>query len=104
MLGLNAGSGVAKAIAAGALAPILIGSLVVGFVPAVVAWVVGAFVFKMNDALLLGAVAGGRCNSAGMRAAQETSQSTVPAISYPVTFAISNVVLTVLSYVFALIG
>ena len=104
VMGLNAGAGVVKAIAGGALAPIIIGSLVVGLVPAVIAWAIGAFVFKMNDALLLGAIAGGRCNSAGMRAAQEASRSTIPAISYPVTFAISNVVLTVLSYVFALLG
>ncbi len=33
-MGLNAGSGVVKALSAGALAPILIGTLVVGFVPA----------------------------------------------------------------------
>ncbi len=58
----------------------------------------------MNGALLLGAVAGGRCNSAGLRAAQETSQSNVPALSYPVTFAISNVVLTIMTYVFAMFG
>jgi putative transport protein len=58
----------------------------------------------MNVALLLGAVAGGRCNSAGMRAAQETTQSTVPALSYPVTFAISNVILTLLAYVMAMVG
>ena len=103
VMGLNAGSGVLKALSAGALAPILIGTLVVGFVPAVIAWVMGAFVFKMNGALLLGAVAGGRCNSAGLRAAQETSQSNVPALSYPVTFALSNVVLTIMTYVFALI-
>jgi putative transport protein len=104
VLGLNAGAGVAHALSGGALAPILIGCLVVGFVPAIVAWFIGAFVFKMNDALLLGAVAGGRCNSAGMHAAQESARSNVPAISYPVTFAISNVVLTVTSYVFALLG
>ena len=103
VLGLNAGHGVENAIRAGALGPILIGTLIVGFVPGVVAWFIGAFVFKMNDALLLGAVAGGRCNSAGMRAAQETTHSTVPAISYPVTFALSNVVLTIMSYVFAMI-
>ena len=54
--------------------------------------------------LLMGAVAGGRCNSAGMRAAQEATRSTVPAISYPVTFAISNVILTLLAYVMAIIG
>jgi putative transport protein len=103
VMGLNAGSGVVKALSGGALAPILIGTLVVGFVPAVVAWVVGAFAFKMNGALLLGAVAGGRCNSAGLRAAQETSRSNVPALSYPVTFALSNVVLTTMTYVFAMI-
>jgi putative transport protein len=104
VLGLNAGHGVAKAVEGGALVPVLVGSLVIGLVPAIVAWLIGAYVFKMNDALLLGAVAGGRCNSAGMRAAQEVSQSTVPAMSYPVTFAISNVVLTILAYVFALLG
>jgi putative transport protein len=104
VLGLNAGAGVAKAISGGAIAPILIGTLVVGFIPPIVAWVLGAFVFKMNDALLLGAVAGGRCNSAGMRAAQEASSSNVPAISYPVTFAISNVILTIGAYVLALFG
>lgn len=104
VLGLNAGPGVAMAIAGGGLVEIVVGSLVIGLVPAVLCWLVGAFLFKMNDALLLGAIAGGRCNSAGMRVAQEASQSTVPAISYPVTFAISNVVLTVLSYVYALVG
>ena len=57
----------------------------------------------MNGALLLGAVAGGRCSSPGLRAAQETTQSTVPALSYPVTFALSNVVLTTMTYVFAMI-
>jgi putative transport protein len=104
VLGLNAGHGVLKAVGAGALGPILVGTFVVGFVPAIVAWLIGAYAFKMNDALLLGAVAGGRCNSAGMRAAQETTHSTVPAISYPVTFALSNVVLTVMTYVFAMLG
>jgi putative transport protein len=104
VLGINAGAGVLKAIGAGALAPILIGCLVVGFVAPVAAWLIGALLFKMNDALLLGAVAGGRCNSAGMSAAKEVSRSDVPAISYPVTFAISNVVLTVAAYVIAMLG
>jgi putative transport protein len=104
VLGLNAGAGVATAVKGGALVPVLAGSLLIGLVPAVVAWLIGAYLFKMNDALLLGAIAGGRCNSAGMRAAQEVSQSNVPAMSYPVTFAISNVVLTILAYVFALLG
>jgi putative transport protein len=64
--------------------------------------VVGLYVLKMNSALLLGAVAGGSCNAAGMRAGQETTASTVPAISYPVAFAISNVLFTLLAYAMAL--
>jgi putative transport protein len=104
VLGLNAGAGVVQTLAGGALGPILIGCLVVGFIPPIIAWVIGVTVFKMNDALLLGAVAGGRCSSPGLRVAQEVSDSTVPAISYPVTFAISNIVLTIGSYLFAMIG
>jgi putative transport protein len=104
ILGINAGAGVLRAIGEGALTPIVVGCLVVGFVPAIIAWFVGRKFLKMNSALLLGAVAGGRCNSAGMRAASEVSQSNVPAISYPVTFAISNIVLTLMSYGLALLG
>jgi putative transport protein len=103
ILGINAGEGVVRAISQGAVAPILLGTLLVGFVPPVIAWWVGRRFLKMNAALLLGAVAGGRCNSAGMRAAQESSRSTVPAISYPVTFAISNILFTVFSYAMALL-
>jgi putative transport protein len=104
ILGLNSGAGVAKAVGAGALAPIVVGCLVVGFVPPVIAWFVGSKLMRMNDALLLGAVAGARCNSAGMRAAQEATASNVPAISYPVTFAVSNVLFTLLAYVMAMLG
>jgi putative transport protein len=104
ILGLNSGAGVITAVQSGAITPILVGCLLVGLVPPAIAWVVGRGLLRMNAALLLGAVSGARCNSAGMRAAQETTHSTIPAISYPVTFAISNVVLTVLSYVFAMLG
>jgi putative transport protein len=104
IVGLNSGAGVIETIRQGSITPIVVGTLIVGFVPALVAWVIGRRLLRMNIALLLGAVAGGRCNSAGMQAAQETTQSNVPAISYPVTFAISNVVLTLLSYVMAMVG
>ena len=104
ILGINSGAGVLKAISQGAIGPVIVGCLVVGFVPAILAWLVGSRLLKMNLALLMGAVAGGRCNSAGMRASQEATQSNVPAISYPVTFAISNIVFTLLSYVMAMMG
>ncbi len=104
ILGLNAGDGVIHALRSGGLIPIVLGCLVVGLVPPILGWIVGLYVLKMNGALLLGAVAGGSCNAAGMRAAQETTRSTVPAISYPVAFAVSNVLFTLLTYATALLG
>ena len=105
ILGINAGAGLLAAMSGGALTPILVGSLALGAVPAAVAWIIGRNrPFRMNAALLMGAIAGGRCNSAGMRAAQEATGSTVPAVSYPVTFAISNVLFTLFCYVVAMLG
>jgi putative transport protein len=103
VLAINSGAGVIKAISGGSLIPIVVGSLLVGAVPPVAGWLIGSRVLKMNDALLLGAVAGGRCNSAGMQVAQEVTHSTVPAIAYPVTFAISNVTLTIMTYLLAML-
>ncbi|RKG84854.1 aspartate:alanine exchanger family transporter [Corallococcus terminator] len=104
ILGINAGAGVASAVAGGTLAPILIIGVVAALVPPIVAWAVGQYVMKMNTAVLMGAVAGARCNSAGMRAAQEATHSIIPAIGYPVTFAVSNLLLTLICYLFALMG
>jgi putative transport protein len=103
VLGLNAGHGVVQALEQGVLGPIILGTLVVGFIPPIIAWILGLYVLKMNEALLMGAVAGGRCNSAGMQASREATDSNVPAISYPATFAISNVAFTLLCYLMALI-
>lgn len=104
ILGLNAGTGVVESVASGAVVPILITGTLVGLVPAFIAWAVGQYVLKMNTAVLMGAVAGARCSSPGMRTAQEATHSIVPAIGYAMPFAISNLLLTLLSYVFALLG
>jgi uncharacterized transporter YbjL len=69
ILGINAGAGLLTAMSGDTLAPILAGSVVLGVVPVAVAWAIGRNrPLRMN--LLMGAIAGGRCNSAGMRAAQ----------------------------------
>lgn len=104
ILGLNSGMGVVEAVATGAVGPIFITGTVVGLVPAFIAWAVGQYLFKMNTAVLMGAVAGARCSSPGLRAAQEATHSIVPAIGYAMPFAISNLLLTLVSYVFALLG
>jgi putative transport protein len=103
VLGLNAGAGVMRAVEAGALVPALATTLVIGLVPALSAWLVGLYVLKMNSAELLGAVSGARCASSALRSAQEVSESTVPAVAYPVTYAVSSLLMTLLTYVLALL-
>jgi putative transport protein len=102
ILGINSGGSVIDT-ARGELKPILLAVVIVGFVPPLIAWIIGQYRFKMNSAILLGAVAGARCNSAGMRASQEETRSPVPAVSYPVTFALSNIVLTLSCYVLSML-
>ncbi len=101
VLGLNAGLGVIRAIRLGAIGPILLSTLIVGLLPPIAAWVVGQYRLKMNAAELLGAVAGARSNAAGMVAAIEASRSNAPALAYPVTFAISNIIFTIVTYLLA---
>jgi putative transport protein len=103
ILGLTSGSGVVQAITSGRVLPIAVSGLIVGLVPPVLAFAFGLYVLKMNSALLLGAVAGGTASAAGLNAAQESSKSTVPAIAYPVAFAVGNILLTILSYGLAII-
>jgi putative transport protein len=103
ILGLTSGVGVVDAISSGGVVGIVISALIVGLIPPLVAWVIGLYVLKMNPSLLLGAVAGGTASAAGLNAAQEATESTVPAIAYPVAFAVGNILLTLLCYVLALI-
>jgi putative transport protein len=103
ILGLTSGAGVVQAVLSGGVLTIVWGALLVGLVPPLVAWIVGLYVLKMNSALLLGAVAGGSASAAGLNAGQEASASTVPAIAYPVAFAVGNILLTLFAYVLALL-
>jgi putative transport protein len=103
ILGLTSGAGVIQAIESGGVLTIVLGALLVGLLPPLLAWIFGLYVLKMNSALLLGAVAGGTASAAGLNAGQEAAASTVPAIAYPVAFAIGNVLLTLFSYGLALL-
>ena len=103
ILGLTSGAGVIQAIMNGGVLTIVVGALVVGMIPPLLAWVIGLYLLKMNSALLLGAVAGGSASAAGLNAGQEAAASTVPAIAYPVAFAVGNILLTLFSYGLALL-
>ena len=97
-VGLNAGPGLVQALGAGTVGPILATCLVLGFVPPLAVWYYGTRVMKLNSALLLGAVAGARQSSPGLKVAQDTVQSTVPAIGFPVPFTLTTLVFTFYGY------
>ena len=69
-----------------------------GLLPPLVGWWVGRRILRMNAAILLGTLCGSRHSTPGLRAAQEASASAVPAVGYPVAYAVSSVAVLVLGY------
>ncbi|MDA0110732.1 transporter [Vibrio sp. La 4.2.2] len=68
-------------------------------VPPVLAWLYGLYVRKMNPAILAGACAGGRNSTPAMKGAQDATQSDMPAIGYPVPYALTSVIVLILGYI-----
>jgi putative transport protein len=103
IIGLNAGAKFLDAIKGGTVLPLLAGAVFVGLIPPIAVWLIGSYALKLNPAILLGAMAGARTNSPGMRVAQEDAHSTAPAIGFPVPFAIGTILLTIAGYVLMVI-
>lgn len=68
-------------------------------VPPLLAWLYGLYFRKMNPAILAGACAGGRNSTPAMKGAQDASQSDMPAIGYPVPYALTSVLVLILGYI-----
>jgi len=69
-----------------------------GLIPPVVVWIVGLKLFRLNAALLLGAMCGARYSTPGLRVAQEETGSAIPAVGYPVPKAITAVIVLITGY------
>ena len=67
-------------------------------VPPILGWIYGFYFRKMNPAILQGAVAGARNHTASLKAAQEICQSDMPAVGYPVPYAITSALVLILGY------
>lgn len=104
IVGINAGSSLLSQLS-GLLA---LKIFLIGFVgcslPPVMVWCVGHYVFRMNPAVLMGGVAGARSHSGPCREAAVEIGSNVPWIGFPVAYAVSGVILTVLGYFATLLG
>jgi putative transport protein len=92
-VGLSAGSGITKGL--GETGLLMLGAgLVVSLVPVIICFLFGAWVLKMNRALLFGAIMGARTCAPAMEIISDTARSNIPALGYAGTYAIANVLLT----------
>ena len=69
-------------------------ALIVSVIPVFFAYLVGAYVLKMNRALLFGAIIGARTCAPAMDIVNDHARSTIPALGYAGTYAIANILMT----------
>jgi putative transport protein len=64
-------------------------------VPLILAMYVGKYLFKFDDAILLGCVSGARTTTASLGMVNDAAKSQIPGLGYTVTYAVGNTLLTV---------
>jgi putative transport protein len=92
-VGLNAGGGIIKALTSSGPVIILSGA-VITLTPALVGYLAGRYLLKLNPALLLGALTGAMTSTPALNVVTEAARSTVPALGYAGTYTFANVLLT----------
>ncbi|GLU33333.1 aspartate-alanine antiporter [Trinickia caryophylli] len=97
-IGLNAALGFVGGIQHYGLTLFLAGTLVT-IVPLIVGLLLGHFVFKFHPGIMLGACAGARSTTAALGALQEAAKSNVPVVGYATGYAVSRLVMALLTIV-----
>src|SRR5215468_2708973 len=69
--------------------------VIVTTVPLILAMYVGKYLFKFDDAILLGCVSGARTTTASLGMVTDAAKSQIPGLGYTVTYAVGNTLLTV---------
>ena len=82
---------------------IFVAGLLVTLIPLFLAILIGHKLFKFHPAVTLGCCAGARKTTAGLGAVQERLGSTVPALGYTITYAVSNTLLIIFGIVLVLL-
>lgn len=101
-VGLSAGSGINHSL--GSDGALMLGcGILVSLVPVVVTYLAGAYLLRMNRALLFGALMGARTCAPAMEIISDTARSNIPALGYAGTYAIANVLLTLAGTLIVLI-
>ena len=71
--------------------------------PLILAMYVGKYVFRFDDAILLGCVSGARTTTASLGMVTDRAKSQIPALGYTVTYAVGNTLLTIWGMVIVLL-
>ncbi len=82
---------------------IFVAGLIVTIVPLFIALFLSYKVFKFHPAIALGCCAGARKSTAALGAIQERLGSSVPAVGYTITYAVSNTVLIIFGIVLVML-
>jgi putative transport protein len=98
VVALNTAPSVAGAFTSGGVLGIMAVGISAALIPPVVGWFVGIKLLKLNAAVLQGALCGARFSTPALRAAQEEAGSAIPAVGYPVPYAITAVLVLVSGY------
>jgi putative transport protein len=69
--------------------------VVVTTVPLILAMYVGKYLFRFDDAIVLGCCSGARTTTASLGMINDRAQSQIPGLGYTVTYAVGNTLLTV---------
>jgi putative transport protein len=64
-------------------------------VPLILAMYVGKYLFKFDDAIVLGACSGARTTTASLGMINDAAKSQIPGLGYTVTYAVGNTLLTI---------
>jgi putative transport protein len=98
VIAVNTAPNVAAAFTGGGVLGILIIGILSALIPPLIAWLIGWKVLKLNTAVLLGAISGARFSTPAMQAAQEACGGAIPAVGYPVPYAVAAVLVLVAGF------
>ncbi len=93
VVGLSAGPSFVSGLQKTGVSLVLVG-LVSALLPHTIGILFGRYVMRMSPLIVLGACAGAGTITAALRAIQDESGSTVPALGYTVPYAVGNILLT----------
>jgi putative transport protein len=74
---------------------LFIWGIVATTLPLIAGMFVGKYLFRFDDAILLGAVSGARTTTASLGMVNDAAKSQIPSLGYTVTYAVGNTLLTI---------